>query len=700
MDSFIGTSLPDSAGKLFRPFVLAALLCAGLFPGGSTAVRAQTPDDSLYAVLFLGSDDSSQYRKDLSLAFKTLVQNCGYTKQNVIVLKKGGFALDLDGDGLNDIDYSATKANLNMVFTNLQAVMTNNDVFFFFATDHGYKSDSNCEEAGILGYEKEAISEEDLVTYVGRLDTPNRWTKKILLFVTCYAAGMIPELRALTNPLVISTGARDCEITHWDGSDCDDAPISCTYTAYSFWWFSAVRGSRPDGTPVDADGNNDGYVSIHEAARFAEANDEFAQEAAGPLEHPVYWDNDCISGDLTTLRGTIPNLPGKIGYLYPCHGPRPCRWNTERCPWPREGSAEGGIEGVSAASAAAAYRREDMWSTVWADPAPAPGETTLVWAKVWNDGDTPLTSATVNIYYGDPTLCLVYPQAGLVSIGTVVIPFLPPKMVEVVGPLVFVPPPEGNSFGEPHWTLLAIAEHYQSPVASGWLADDDHVAATNRFQIAAPPTEPGIIHLALRNPLSVPVKALLTLDDGYLPSGWTVSLSPAAGDTIEIAADSSVPFEVTMTGIPWPTLEGEVDISMDLYAANTKECESCEDSTCGGFIGEAGGCTVVLTLEGVTPAPEPETPSVLTLQQNYPNPFNPTTTIAFSLPEKTRVTLAVYDVNGRLVTTLVEAELDAGFKEYRWDGKDSRMRPVGSGVYFCRLDTGNRTLVEKMVLLK
>jgi len=87
--------------------------------------------------------------------------------------------------------------------------------------------------------------------------------------------------------------------------------------------------------------------------------------------------------------------------------------------------------------------------------------------------------------------------------------------------------------------------------------------------------------------------------------------------------------------------------------------------------------------------------SELTLQQNYPNPFNPTTTIAFSLPEKTRVALAIYDVNGRLVTTLVDAELGAGFKEYRWDGTDSHRRPVGSGVYFCRLDTGTRTLSRR-----
>jgi hypothetical protein len=701
MSASITCSPRHSAKKWpLRSIALAALFCAGLFPGGSTAVRAQTPDDSLYAVLFLGKDDSDVYLNDLRFAFKTLINDYGYTKENVTVLKRGGFFLDLDGDGLDDVDYSATKANLDQVFTDLQAVMTNNDVFFFFATDHGYWSGSDCNDAGLEGYEGEDIPEEDLVSYVDRLDSPTCRIVKILLFVTCGAGGMIPEFKALDTPLMIATASKACEIAHYDDDDCQHAPTSCNYTAYSFWWFSALHGSHPDGTPVDADENNDGSVSIYEAATFARENDEYVDEDADHIEHPLYWDSNCLCGRITTLNGVLPNLPALIAFPCPCHGPWPCRWNTERCPWPREGNAECGIEGSFAASAAAASRREDMWSTVWADPALAPGETTYVWAKVRNDGDTPLTSATVNVYYGDPTLSLVYPQAGLVSIGTVIIPFLRPKVVEVVGPLIFVPPSEGNSFGEPHWTLMAVAEHSLSPVETGWLEDDDHVAATNCFEIAAPPTEPGVMHVALRNPFSVSVKALLTLDQGRLPSGWTVTLSPSVGDTIEIAADSSIPLEVTMTGIPYPTLEGEVDISMSLYTADTKECESCEDSTCGGFIGDAGGCTVVLTLEGVVPVQEPEIPSELTLQQNYPNPFNPTTTIAFSLPEKTRVTLAIYDVHGRLVTRLVDAELDAGFKEYRWDGTDSRRCPVGSGVYFCRLDTGTGTLVEKMVLLR
>jgi hypothetical protein len=90
----------------------------------------------------------------------------------------------------------------------------------------------------------------------------------------------------------------------------------------------------------------------------------------------------------------------------------------------------------------------------------------------------------------------------------------------------------------------------------------------------------------------------------------------------------------------------------------------------------------------------------LALEQNHPNPFNPSTTISFTLPERTKVTLAVYDVQGKRVRTLVDAMLEEGRQEWVWDGKDSRGRPAATGVYFYRLETADRKLTRKMLLLK
>jgi hypothetical protein len=94
-------------------------------------------------------------------------------------------------------------------------------------------------------------------------------------------------------------------------------------------------------------------------------------------------------------------------------------------------------------------------------------------------------------------------------------------------------------------------------------------------------------------------------------------------------------------------------------------------------------------------------PQAFHLSANYPNPFNPSTSIEFALPQAGPVELNVYDVLGQRVRTLVgEADHAAGFYTAIWDGLDSNRRPVGSGIYFYRLQASNFTRTYKMTLLK
>jgi hypothetical protein len=90
----------------------------------------------------------------------------------------------------------------------------------------------------------------------------------------------------------------------------------------------------------------------------------------------------------------------------------------------------------------------------------------------------------------------------------------------------------------------------------------------------------------------------------------------------------------------------------------------------------------------------------LTVEQNHPNPFNPSTRIVFSLPETTAVRVDVYDASGRHIVALTDATLPAGSHHVEWNGRDAARLPVASGVYFCRIDAGNKHAVVKMTLAK
>jgi len=95
-----------------------------------------------------------------------------------------------------------------------------------------------------------------------------------------------------------------------------------------------------------------------------------------------------------------------------------------------------------------------------------------------------------------------------------------------------------------------------------------------------------------------------------------------------------------------------------------------------------------------------ETPSVTGLASVYPNPFNPTTTIRFSLRTRSGVRISIYDVAGRLVRTVQDGPMEAGWHTVRWDGTSTGGSAAASGVYFCRMTAGDVDETRKMVLLR
>ena len=92
--------------------------------------------------------------------------------------------------------------------------------------------------------------------------------------------------------------------------------------------------------------------------------------------------------------------------------------------------------------------------------------------------------------------------------------------------------------------------------------------------------------------------------------------------------------------------------------------------------------------------------SSFALHQNYPNPFNPSTTIQYDIPHSGEVTIAIYDIQGRLVRSLGSLTQQAGTHTVVWDARNDGGVNVSSGNYFCRVDFNHSFLVKKLLLLK
>jgi hypothetical protein len=106
------------------------------------------------------------------------------------------------------------------------------------------------------------------------------------------------------------------------------------------------------------------------------------------------------------------------------------------------------------------------------------------------------------------------------------------------------------------------------------------------------------------------------------------------------------------------------------------------------------------TLPSVVSKNDQFTPIKFKLEQNYPNPFNSATTISFSLPKRTEVSLRIYDTLGRLIYTVVDQNLSQGFHKFIWDGQNNEAMPVPSGVYFYRIETPEFNSTKKLIFIK
>jgi len=233
-----------------------------------------------YAVLISGGwnkdNNYARYWNDLYFMYKIL-ENYGFAAGDIYVLyADGNIPSSANCSNPDDvveatdiIDYSATEDNLGTVFNTLGSNMTGNDYLFVYSTDHGSYVDSNSDgdcdfgEPAVLVLWGESIRDDEFSgnQYLGEI---TNYAKITVVMEQCFSGGFVGEVSR--SNCVIMTACRNTE-SSWA---CD---TEGHYDEFVYHFQSALNWATPQSTPVDADSDGNGYISMLEAFEYAVNHD-------------------------------------------------------------------------------------------------------------------------------------------------------------------------------------------------------------------------------------------------------------------------------------------------------------------------------------------------------------------------------------------------------------------------------------------
>ncbi len=305
---------------------------------------------------------------------------------------------------------------------------------------------------------------------------------------------------------------------------------------------------------------------------------------------------------------------------------------------------------------------------------------------VCNMGSEPVPGGGIwTLCAGDPTVGERESSAPMV--GSCTIPPLMPGDSLTVGPILWTPP-ELNSLGQPYFGLFTTIQHPLDPSASPWPQDENNHATLAEFDLTIGQAQAGELMFWLENPQPTAMDLVLTATGDAVTSEWLISATPPLDVPITLPPLGRIPARLEIT----PTTSesgGAIEVGSFLHYPG------------GGLVRQTGGATVTIEVfpQGVA-APHGWV-GRLELAQSRPNPFHREAALRFTTPHAGEVRLCVFDVGGRLVRTLVDQTLPAGWHEARWNGTDGRGTPVANGVFFSRLEfSGEKSLQQRMILLR
>ena len=232
-----------------------------------------------YAVILSGgiNKDSNDetYWNDCSFIYQTLRHHYGVPKENMKVIMSDGkdpgldmktcdneyisSPLDLDEDGVDDVEYAATKENVRKVFEDLASKLTEEDHLFLYVIDHGGIKN---KKAYICLWNDETLYPDELNE---SLNAVNAGYISILMG-QCYSGGFVEPLKADNRIIMAACGENEMSF------GCEELP----FDEFVYHWTSAMNEATPYGEEVYADTNGDGIVSMGEAFAYAELNDAYS----------------------------------------------------------------------------------------------------------------------------------------------------------------------------------------------------------------------------------------------------------------------------------------------------------------------------------------------------------------------------------------------------------------------------------------
>lgn len=239
-----------------------------------------------YAVIINGGMDKEsnhqRYWNDCAMIYTVLKNKYMYPSDHIYVMMADGKSpekdrrlinnsfdsspLDLDGDGVGDIQYAATKNNLYAVFDTLRARMTSEDNLLIYTIDHG----GSLMGETLLCLWGEYIYASEFAQLVNKVPAAHI----NVCMGQCNSGGFIPHLEG--EGRVIATAASATENSY--GAE--------QYDTFVYEWASALLGSYPNGRVANADSNGDSKVSMREAFLYASSHD-FQNEHPQFSSHPI-----------------------------------------------------------------------------------------------------------------------------------------------------------------------------------------------------------------------------------------------------------------------------------------------------------------------------------------------------------------------------------------------------------------------------